>query len=49
MGIKIRTSGLERLPTRPIELTEAQLEEVQALIDKIEENDDVQVVYTNLG
>jgi YebC/PmpR family DNA-binding regulatory protein len=49
MGIKIRTSGLERLPTQPIELTEAQLEEVQALIDKIEENDDVQVVYTNLG
>ena len=49
MGIAIRTSGLERLPTQPIELTEAQLEEVQALIDKIEEDDDVQTVFTNLA
>ncbi len=49
MGIEIGTSGLERLPTQPITLTEAQLDEVQALIDKIEEDDDVQTVYTNLG
>ncbi len=49
MGIEIRTSGLERLPTQPIELTEAQLAEVQDLIDKIEEDDDVQTVFTNLG
>ncbi len=49
MGIAIRTSGLERLPTQPIELTEAQLDEVQSLIDKIEEDDDVQTVFTNLG
>ena len=49
MGIEVRTSGLERLPTQPIELTEAQLEEVQALIDKIEEDDDVQTVFTNLA
>jgi YebC/PmpR family DNA-binding regulatory protein len=49
MGIEIRTSGLERLPTQPIDLTEAQLEEVQSLIDKIEEDDDVQTVFTNLA
>ncbi len=49
MGIEIRTSGLERLPTQPIELTEEQLAQVQDLIDKIEEDDDVQTVFTNLG
>ena len=49
MGIKIQTSGLERLPTQPIALNEAQLEEVQALIEKIEEDDDVQTVFTNLA
>ncbi len=49
MGIKIVTSGLERLPTQPIQLNEAQLDEVQALIDKIEDDDDVQTVFTNLA
>lgn len=49
MGIEIGTSGLERLPTQPIELTEAQLNDVQVLIDKIEEDDDVQTVFTNLA
>ena len=49
MGIVIGTSGLERLPTQPIELTEEQLVQVQDLIDKIEEDDDVQTVFTNLG
>lgn len=49
MGIEIGTSGLERIPTQPIELNEAQLEEVQSLIDKIEEDDDVQTLFTNLA
>lgn len=49
LGIEIGTSGLERLPTQPIELTDQQLAEVQALIDKIEDDDDVQTVFTNLA
>jgi len=49
MGIGITKCGLQRLPTQPIDLTEAQMEDVEALLDKIEDDDDVQDVYTNLG
>jgi YebC/PmpR family DNA-binding regulatory protein len=48
-GIEATKSGLQRLPTQPIELTEAQMEDVENLLDKIEDDDDVQSVYTNLG
>jgi YebC/PmpR family DNA-binding regulatory protein len=49
MGIAVSKSGLQRLPTHPIELTESQIQDVEALLDKIEDDDDVQDVYTNLG
>lgn len=48
-GISATKSSLQRLPTQPIDLTEGQIEDVEALLDKIEDDDDVQVVYTNLG
>ena len=48
-GISATKSGLQRLPTQPIELTEEQIEDVEALLDKIEDDDDVQVGYPNLG
>jgi len=47
-GITPKKSGLQRLPTQPIELTEEQIEDVETLLDKIED-DDVQVANTNLG
>lgn len=48
-GIHATKSGLQRIPTQPIELSEAQIVDVENLLDKIEDDDDVQVVYTNLG
>lgn len=48
-GITPSKAGLQRLPTQPIELTEAQMEEVEAILDKIEDDDDVQAVFTNLA
>ncbi|MES2980975.1 MAG: YebC/PmpR family DNA-binding transcriptional regulator [Verrucomicrobiota bacterium] len=48
-GIQATKASLQRVPTQPIELTEAQIEDVENLLDKIEDDDDVQVVYTNLG
>jgi YebC/PmpR family DNA-binding regulatory protein len=48
-GIHATKSGLQRVPTQPIELTEAQMVDVENLLDKIEDDDDVQAVYTNLG
>ena len=49
MGIETTKSGLQRLPTQPIELTEEQMTDIEDLLDKIEDDDDVQAVYTNLG
>jgi len=49
LGIVPTKSSLQRLPTQPIELTEAQIEEVEAILEKIEDDDDVQAVFTNLA
>lgn len=49
LGIVPTKSSLQRLPTQPLELTEAQMEEVEAILDKIEDDDDVQAVFTNLA
>lgn len=48
-GITASQSSLQRLPNQPIELTEAQIEELEILVDKLEDDDDVQAVYTNLA
>ena len=49
LGIEASKSSLQRLPNQPIELTEEQIEEVEAIVDKLEEDDDVQAVFTNLA
>lgn len=49
LGIPVRKAGLERIPTQPVELTEEQIDEVESLLEKIEDDDDVQVVFTNLA
>ncbi|HHB93561.1 MAG TPA: YebC/PmpR family DNA-binding transcriptional regulator, partial [Campylobacterales bacterium] len=33
----------------PIELSDEQMEEVDVLIDRLEEDEDVQAVYTNIN
>lgn len=49
LGIVVKKAGLERIPTQPVELTEEQMAEVEALLEKIEDDDDVQAVFTNLA
>jgi YebC/PmpR family DNA-binding regulatory protein len=49
MKIEVIKSELKRVATVEIELTEEQLEEVDKITDKIEEDDDVLAVYTNIG
>lgn len=46
--IAIKKAALERLPTTFVELDEAQTDEILQLIDKFEEDDDVQAVFHNL-
>ena len=47
--ISAKSSTLKRIPTTPVEFTEEQLVEIEKLIDKIEEDDDVQAVFTNIA
>ena len=48
-AIEIKKASLQRVPTVPLALSDAQMDEVTVLIDKLEDDEDVQVVYTNLA
>jgi len=48
-NIKIKSANIEYIPNTTIELEEEYLEEIENLIDKLEEDDDVQKVFTNLA
>jgi len=45
---EIISSGFERIPSNTKELSGDQIEEIEKLIEKIEEDDDVQNVYHNM-
>jgi len=47
-GLHIISSELERIPTSTVELSDEQVAEVMTLIEKLEEDDDVQNVYHNM-
>jgi YebC/PmpR family DNA-binding regulatory protein len=47
-NIAVKKAALERIPTSFVELTDEQQDEILQLIDKFEEDDDVQAVYHNL-
>lgn len=49
LEIKVNKAELQRIPTTPVEYTEEQLEEIEKLLDKLEEDEDVQAVYTNIA
>ena len=47
-GIAVSKTSLERIPTSYAEVSDVQVDEVLALIERFEEDDDVQAVYHNL-
>ena len=47
-GLNIISSELERVPSSTVELTDEQIAEVMILVDKLEEDDDIQNVYHNM-
>jgi YebC/PmpR family DNA-binding regulatory protein len=49
MNIDIDKATLKRLPLNQMEFTEEQLTDIEKLIDRIEDDDDVQAVYTNIA
>ena len=49
LNINIKKATLKRIPVTYIEFTEEQLTDIEKLIDKLEDDDDVQAVYTNIA
>lgn len=49
LKIEISKANLQRIPNTPVEFTEEQLVDIEKLIDKIEEDDDIQSVFTNIA
>lgn len=47
--IEVTKSSLERFPTSPVEFSDEQMVQIEKLIDKLEDDDDVQAVYTNIA
>lgn len=48
-GIETTNASLKRFPTSAVEFSEEQLVDIEKMLDKMEEDDDVQAVYTNIG
>jgi transcriptional/translational regulatory protein YebC/TACO1 len=49
LGIEVNKATLKRLPLNQVEFNEEQLTDIEKLIDRIEDDDDVQAVYTNIA
>ena len=48
-GYELMGADFERIPDETKELTDAQVADVEKLIERLEEDDDVQNVYHNMG
>ncbi len=48
-GIEVKKANVEYIANAPIELSDEASEEIVNLVEKLEEDDDVQKVYTNIA
>lgn len=49
LGIELTKAELKRISNNPQEFTEEQQEDIGKLLEKLEDDDDVQAVYTNIA
>lgn len=49
LKIEVKKAVLKRFANDPVEYSEEQLEDIEKMLDKLEEDDDVQAVYTNIA
>ena len=49
MDIEIKKATLERIANTPIEITEEQQVDIDKILERLEDDEDVQKVYTNLA
>jgi len=47
-GLELKKAEIQRVANSPIELSEEQMQEIDIIIDQLEEDEDVQAVYTNI-
>ncbi|MBN2965456.1 YebC/PmpR family DNA-binding transcriptional regulator [Sulfurospirillum sp. T05] len=49
LGIEVKKASLQRIPNTPVSFDENQMIEIEKLIDRLEDDEDVQAVYTNIA
>jgi YebC/PmpR family DNA-binding regulatory protein len=49
LKVNVINASLKRYPSNPVEFTDEQLTDIEKLIDRIEDDEDVQAVYTNIA
>ncbi len=49
LKLDVTKAGLERIPNNTVEFTDEQIEEIEEMIDKLDDEEDVQQVFTNIA
>ena len=49
LSLPVQKSSLKRIPTSPVEFSEEQLNDIEKMLDKIEDDDDIQQVFSNIA
>jgi len=49
LGIEIKKASLQRIPDSPKDFTEEQMNDIEVLLDKLEDDEDVQAVFTDVN
>lgn len=49
MKIELTKAGLERISNNPTEFTDEQMEDINKLLERLEDDEDVQKVFTNIA
>lgn len=49
LSIDVEKSSLQRLPTSAVEFSDEQLVDIEKMLDKIDDDDDIQQVFTNIA
>jgi len=48
-GIEVKKGSLQRIALNPVTLTEEQMADVEKMIDRLEDDEDIQSVFTNIA
>lgn len=49
MGVEIKKANLERMSTTPVTLTPEQQQDIDKVLERLDDDDDVQKVFTNIA